>query len=189
MGHDLHGAGKSSYDLIDTKLLFSGLALRPGSTFLDLGCGRGNYAIAAAELIGETGHVYAVDAWEEGMEQLKSALKDRGIRHVSPILADIGQRLPFEDHSMDVCFAATVFHDLVRENVHHQALLEVKRTLKEDGTLAVVEFKKFAGKPGPSIEVKLSPGELVAILAPHGFFSRVSTEIGPHNYLTIFGLL
>ena len=189
MGHDLHGAGKSSYDLIDTKLLFSGLALRPGSTFLDLGCGRGDYAVAAAELIGETGHVYAVDAWEEGIEQLKSVLKDRGIRHVIPILADIGQRLPLKDHSIDVCFMATVFHDLVQENVHHQALLEVKRILKEDGTLAVVEFKKFAGRPGPAIEVKLSPAELVAILAPYGFFSRASTEIGPHNYLTIFGLL
>ncbi|MCK7503485.1 MAG: methyltransferase domain-containing protein [Desulfobacterales bacterium] len=140
----------------DPKLLFSVLALRPGSTFLDLGCGRGDYAIAASELIGGSGHVYAVDAWEEGIEQLKSALKDRGIRHVSPILADIGQRLPLEDRSIDVCLAATVFHDLVQENVHHQALLEVKRTLKEDGTLAVVEFKKFAGRPGPAIEVKSS---------------------------------
>lgn len=188
MGHDLHGAGKSSFDLVDAKLLFSGLALRPGSTFLDLGCGRGDYAVAVSELIGETGHVYAVDAWEEGIEQLRSALKDRGIRNVSPILADIGQRLPLEDHAIDVCFMATVFHDLVQENVHCQTLLEVKRTLKEDGTLAVVEFKKFAGRPGPAIEVKLSPGELAAILALYGFFSKGSTEIGPHTYLTLFGL-
>ena len=39
------GAGKSSFELIDSNLLFRELDLEPGMTVLDLACGKGAYPI------------------------------------------------------------------------------------------------------------------------------------------------
>ena len=67
MEKQVPGAGKSSFDLIDAKQLFERLSIKKGSTFVDLGCGRGEYAIEAALRIGQEGAVYAIDLWEEGL--------------------------------------------------------------------------------------------------------------------------
>ena len=38
-----HGAGKSSYDLVDHEKVIRAMRLRKGGTFLDMGCGSGDY--------------------------------------------------------------------------------------------------------------------------------------------------
>jgi len=67
------GAGKSSFELIDSTRLFRELNLKPGMTILDLACGKGAYSLAASERVGAGGSVYAVDLWEDGIAQLKLA--------------------------------------------------------------------------------------------------------------------
>ena len=74
----LPGVGKSSYDLIDPGALWAELNLPQGITFLDLGCGQGNYSLAVANLIGPTGVVYAVDLWEEGIASLQERAAREG---------------------------------------------------------------------------------------------------------------
>lgn len=181
-----HGAGKSSYDLIDVKALFSRLDLHNGSTFLDLGSGRGDYALAASAAVGERGLVYAIDAWEGSIQGLKTLMEEEGIENIRPILADAGEGLPIEDHTVDVCLMAVVFHDLVREQVHTPALAEIRRVLKPSGRLAVIEFKKREGRPGPSLEIKIAPEKLEEMLAPHGFLSDCTADFGPYTYLCLF---
>jgi SAM-dependent methyltransferase len=163
----IHGAGKSSFDLVDAGKLFEELHLEPGSVFADLGCGRGEYAVQAALKVGEQGTVYAVDLWEEGLVVLGTEAEFLGLHQLKVVAADICARLPIEDQSVDVCFVATVLHDY-------------------GGTLAVVEFKKFDGHPGPSIHVKLSPEEVERIVTPHGFTMRRVVDMGQYTYLILF---
>ena len=89
------GAGKSSYDLIDPGTLWAELNLPQGITFLDLGCGQGNYSLAAADLIGPTGVVYAVDLWEEGIAALKERAAREGRANLKALVAAAGQ-VPIE---------------------------------------------------------------------------------------------
>jgi ubiquinone/menaquinone biosynthesis C-methylase UbiE len=65
-------AGKSSFDLIDAAVFYRELDLKQGITFLDLACGRGAYCLQASEIVGSAGTVYAVDLWQEGIEQLRA---------------------------------------------------------------------------------------------------------------------
>ena len=85
------GAGKSSYDLIDPGALWAALNLPQGITFLDLGCGQGNYSLAASSLIGPTGAVYAVDLWEEGLAALKARAAREGRTNLKPLAAGAGR--------------------------------------------------------------------------------------------------
>jgi len=84
------GAGESSYDLIDPGTLWAALNLLRGVTFLDLGCGQGNYSLAAADLIGPAGVVYAVDLWEEGIAALQERAAREGRGNLKALVAPYG---------------------------------------------------------------------------------------------------
>jgi ubiquinone/menaquinone biosynthesis C-methylase UbiE len=183
-----HGAGKSSFDLVDIDLLFSEIGLQKDSVFLDAACGAGAYTLAASEIIHGSGQLYAFDLWEQGIDTLKQQLKTRGIRHVDARVVDVSEHLPVEDESIDIALAAMVLHDLMRDRTHSAALEEIKRVLKPEGRLGVIEFKKMNGPPGPPINIRLSPASLEDLLFPYGFQALKSLDLGPYSYLTIFTL-
>lgn len=183
-----HGAGKSSFDLVDADLVFGEFRLGGGISFLDLGCGRGEYAIAAASIIGDEGFVYAVDLWEEGIASLREQVAAKGIKNLKAMVADVGKMIPMEDNSVDMCFMATVFHDLVLADEADSALEEIFRVMKRDGLLAIVEFKKVDGPPGPPLSSRLAPEEVEEKVTPYGFELIKVTTAGAYNYLMIFRL-
>jgi ubiquinone/menaquinone biosynthesis C-methylase UbiE len=179
------GAGKSSFDLIDANKLLAALVLKPHMTVLDLGCGQGNYTLALAEAVGPAGLIYGVDLWEEGLTKLQEAAAIRGFDQVRTIRADVSGPLPLKDASVDVCLLATVLHDLVEAGTQAGALREAARLVKPGGVLAIVEFKKMDGPPGPPRHIRLAPKEVAELLAPYGFGQRRCEEVGPYTYLMI----
>ncbi len=183
------GAGRSSFELIDATLLLRTLNLREGMVFLDLACGEGYYAIAVAEVIGEKGRVYAVDLWEEGITHLRKEVSARGLKNIKAMVADVSKKIPLDDKEVDLCLMATVLHDLIQMKAHEGTLREVRRVLKPEGILAIVEFKKIDGPPGPPLHIRLSPGEVERMLDAHGFKKKWTQpqQVGPYNYLmTLF---
>jgi ubiquinone/menaquinone biosynthesis C-methylase UbiE len=181
-------AGKSSFDLVDTGVLFAATNLREDKVILDLACGVGNYALALAAHTGPGGTIHAVDLWEEGIAALRSEAVARNMAWIHPAVADISRRIPLDDDGVDVCLMATVLHDLKQDGTHTGTLNELRRVLKPLGTLVVVEFKKINGPPGPPLQVRLSPAETEALLEPFGFVCDRVVDIGPFNYLARFSL-
>jgi ubiquinone/menaquinone biosynthesis C-methylase UbiE len=179
------GAGKSSYDLIDPGTLWAELDLPQGITFLDLGCGQGNYALAAADRIGPAGVVYAVDLWEEGIAALRERAARAGRANLKALVAGAGQ-IPMANLSVDVGFMATVLHDLVEAGTAAGALAELARVIKPGGCLAIVEFAKIDGPPGPPRHIRLEAGEVEALVAPYGFARQKTVKLGPYNYVITF---
>ena len=182
-------AGKSSFNLVDSKKLFSELRLKENTTLLDLACGSGAYSIAASEYIGEEGQIYAVDLWKEGIDNLLKEVKIKQINNIHANIADISIHIPMESSCIDVCLMATVLHDLIQDDTDQETLGELKRVLKPNGSLAIIEFKKIEGPPGPPIQIRISPEKLDAILFSHDFRKVLTTDIGPYNYLSIFTFL
>jgi len=180
------GAGKSSFDLIDVEAFYRELDLKKGITFLDVACGRGAYCLKASEIIGSTGTVYAVDLWQEGIEQLKARAVEENALNIEAFVSDAGRHIPVDDQVVDVCLMATVLHDFVEDQISKEVLDEIVRVLKADGLLAIVEFKKIDGPPGPPLHIRLSPEEVDDMLAPYGFAKEHLAEVGPFNYLIFF---
>ena len=179
------GAGKSSFDLIDTEKFFQELDLQKGISFLDVASGRGAYSLAVSDIIGPQGSVVAVDLWTEGIEILKTAAQERGIENITAFVSDVGRRIPVEDQSIDVCLMSTVLHDLVDDRIDRGVLNEILRVVKPAGRLAVMEFKKIDGPPGPPKHIRLSPEEVADMLDPYGFKKERTVDVGPYNYLML----
>ena len=180
------GAGKSSFGLIDTAQFFRELDLQKGVTFLDVACGWGSYSLAASDIVGKDGRVYAVDLWEDGILNLRKETVSKGNQNIEAFVSDVGQKIPIENDCVDVCLMATALHDFVRDQVDRGAMKEVVRVMKPEGILVIVEYKKKDGPPGPPKPVRLSPQEVDALVSAYGFKQKRYTEIGANHYLQIF---
>ena len=179
------GAGKSSFELIDAEKLFQELDLQKGISFLDVASGRGAYSLAVSDIIGPQGSVFAVDLWAEGIEILKTAAQERRIENITACVSDVGRRIPVEDQSIDVCLVATALHDFVEDRIDRGVLTEIVRVVKPAGILAVMEFKKIDGPPGPPKHIRLSPEDVTDRLDPYGFKKERTADVGPYNYLIL----
>jgi len=184
-GHKPYGAGRSSFEFVDTDRLFRYLSLTQSTTFLDLGCGNGNYTLAAARAIGPQGVVYGIDAWEDGLDELKRRASSEGFHNITAIHVNVNEHIPLEDMTIDICFMATVLHDLLRENSGTTVITEAARILRPGGRLCIIEFKKIEDGPGPPLGVRLSPEEIENIITPSGFVKEYVTDIGPYHYLLV----
>lgn len=186
MGGTPIAAGKSSFELIDAQKFLEVLNLQAGRQVLDLACGRGDYAVAMAARVVPGGRIYAYDLHAPGIETLRAHVTHQKIPNIETEVYDVSRPLPLAEGSIDLCLLASVVHDLLQDGTEQGTLEQVARVLKPTGSLAVIEFKKIEGPPGPPIHIRLSSPELQALLAPFGFSSTAVAEVGPYSYLEIF---
>ena len=153
-----------------------------------MACGEGEYSIGFSKMIGDEGLIYAVDLWEDNIKRLKETMSSAGIRNVKAFMADVSKPMPIENDSIDVCLMSTVLHDLIQEKNADGAIKEAARVLKPHGLLAIIEFKKMDGPPGPPIHIRLRPQEVESIVELFGFNKKAMKEVGAFNYLMTFHL-
>jgi ubiquinone/menaquinone biosynthesis C-methylase UbiE len=173
------GAGKSSFELINPDKLTGMLPLKSRSTVLDLACGKGAYSIFLSEIVGDTGLVYGVDLWEEGLQILGKEIEEKNITNILPILNDATEQIEIDDYSVDVCLMATVLHDFEEMDKSSAVLKQIKTLLKPGGYLVIIEFKKIEGTPGPPIKIRLSEDEVEEMVTGYGFKKvEIGLDIG-----------
>ena len=105
--------------------------IQPGSRVLDYGCGPGGYVTGAAELVGESGKVYALDIHPLAIQRVQNIVNKRQLTNVETIRSDCPTGLP--DNSVDVVILYDIFHML---NDPQAILTELHRVLKKDGKLS-----------------------------------------------------
>lgn len=189
--------GRSTRDIIDPNSILNKIGLKKGDIFLDAGCGDGYISIAASSFVGEHGRVYALDIYEKSIEEVKREIDEKGIKNIVPLLADLTNKIPINDSSVDVLLMANVLHGFVANNEIAQVMKEVLRVLKKDGALVIVEFKKpvfTLFRPfrllenikllfvGPPMSIRLSPKKTAMLLKEYGFTESALFDAGRYHY-------
>ncbi|MCK4232201.1 class I SAM-dependent methyltransferase, partial [candidate division WOR-3 bacterium] len=105
--------------------------IKPGFRVLDYGCGPGGHSIAAAELVGEQGKIYALDIHPLAVKKIQKLASDKGLANTETICSDCATGL--ESESLDMILLYDVFHNLSNPD---DVLSELNRVLKPDGILS-----------------------------------------------------
>jgi ubiquinone/menaquinone biosynthesis C-methylase UbiE len=105
--------------------------ITPRSHVLDYGCGSGSYITAAAELVGDSGKIYALDIHPLAIERARRIASRNHLVNVETILSDCATGLP--DDSINVVLLYDVFHKLSDPDA---VLAELHRVLALDGILS-----------------------------------------------------
>jgi demethylmenaquinone methyltransferase/2-methoxy-6-polyprenyl-1,4-benzoquinol methylase len=139
--------------------------LEIGQTVLEVGSGTGFFTLDAAEIIGENGHLIAMDPLSDFVARLKSKVQDAGLKNVEVIQRDALQTGLAAD-TMDVVllFGVVPFPTLPLDRL----LPEMHRVLKTEGTMAVWLFPTTAGVP--------------TAISRSGLFKEIGKKNGVYSY-------
>jgi cyclopropane fatty-acyl-phospholipid synthase-like methyltransferase len=77
-----------------TRMIFAAAGIQPGMRVLDLGCGPGDVAFVAADLVGSDGHVVGVDRSPEALAQARLRAEQRGLAQVRFVEGDVHEPAP-----------------------------------------------------------------------------------------------
>lgn len=184
-GNARRRCGPSSFWVQDSELVFNALKLKAGDIFLDLGCGSGDYSLYAAKIVGDAGLVYAIDVWPEILEGIDDEACGQGLMNIRTIAGDIRKTLSIGDNCVDVCLLATVLHTLNLMNDGPELFSQIRRVLKKDGSLFIIECKKKEMPFGPPVHVRIAAKEAEEVITAHGFEKIGYTDLGC-NYMIQF---
>jgi ubiquinone/menaquinone biosynthesis C-methylase UbiE len=108
------------------------VGIKQGSHVLDYGCGPASYLLSLAELVGDTGRIYALDADPLAVRAAERIAARNKLANVSTILTDCSTGLP--SGSIDIVLLYDILHDLTEPE---KVLAELHRVLKQEGKLSI----------------------------------------------------
>jgi len=171
--------GKSSEKHLNKDIILKELNIISGQTILDAGCGNGYMSKEFSKLLNNTGKVYALDPDKAAIGVFEQETKGTNIE---AIVGDITKRTQIEDASVDLIYLSTVFHGF-SENDIDNFQEEVKRLLKPNAILAIVEIKKEETPFGPPLDIRFSPDELKETITLN---PKSLVEVGEYFYMQTF---
>jgi ubiquinone/menaquinone biosynthesis C-methylase UbiE len=134
------------------------LGIGPGMAVADLGAGDGRFALALAERVGPTGHVYATELSTSQLDHMRRAAAEAGLDNFSVIEAGTADtNLP--DECCDVLFSRNVYHHLTEPDAINA---DIRRALRSGGRLLVIDFE-----PGGPLDA-IRPPDTAARHGGHG---------------------
>jgi len=171
--------GKFSEGLLNEKIILANLDICPGQTILDAGCGNGYMAKNFSELLGKTGKIYALDPDNQSIENLKIEVEKTNIE---AFVGDITKPTKLKAASIDLAYLSTVFHIFTKSQIEG-FLTEIKRILKPNARLAIVNIKKEDTAFGPPVAMRSSPEELRQKVS---LLPKMLIEVNDYFYMQLF---
>ena len=158
--------------------LLRSFGLRTGDTIADIGCGPGFFTIPAAEIVGPSGKVYAADVQSEMIAAIMMRVADLDIHHVE-ILKTSETDVALPDRGVQMVWLAFVLHEMDQRAVY---LFRLRRTLRPDGRIVILEWEKKPTEVGPPVNERLTPEDILSDAKAAGYKVVEQRQISPDHY-------
>jgi arsenite methyltransferase len=162
--------------------VITALNLKPGEVIADIGAGSGYFTFRLARHVGNTGRVYAVDVSPDMIVHLNRRIRDLQLKNVVTILAAPDDPL-LADASVDRFFICDTWHHI---GDHPRYLTLLKKMLKADGQVVMIDFRKTETPVGPPLEMRIDRDDLLREMETNGFRLTAEHTFLPHQYFLVF---
>jgi predicted methyltransferase len=158
------------------------IGIRPGMVVADVGAGSGYMTTRLARLVGPGGMVYANDIQPRLLQILEQKAQTEHLANIVTVQGtDTDARLP--DNALDLALLVDVYHEFQ----HPQQMLQsIRRALKANGQLVLVEYRK----EDPTIPIadahRMSVADVRTEVQAEGFvFDRLIEQL-PRQHIIMF---
>jgi ubiquinone/menaquinone biosynthesis C-methylase UbiE len=158
------------------------ISLRKGMVIADVGAGTGYFSIRLARRVGPTGKVYANDLQPEMLDMLRANAAKAGVSNIEPVLGGVADpKLPI--NALDLVLLVDVYHEFSQPQ---QMLRHIRASLKPDGRLVLLEYRK----EDPSIPIrpehKMTVKDARTEVEAEGYKLDQVIETLPRQHIIIF---
>ncbi|WBW95593.1 class I SAM-dependent methyltransferase [Oceanirhabdus sp. W0125-5] len=135
------------------------LGIEKNDTIADIGCGIGYFTIPAAEIVDINNRIYGLDISQEMLDEVEIKAESLGIKNITNVKTD-EYDLKLPDNSVSFGLMVNVLHEIEDKE---RLLKEINRITKENGKLAIIEWKKKETKMGPPVHHRISKDEVIKL--------------------------
>lgn len=142
---------------------------------LDIGCGIGYFTVPAAKIL-KNNKVIGIDIIPEIIGIAKE--KAHGISNIQFRTSE-EYNFPVENNSIKYVLISNVLHEVEDRKRYFN---EIKRVLKEDGYLLIIDWEKRQMELGPPVHERISKDEMLELCDNAGFTLVEVVEINTNHY-------
>jgi len=158
------------------------LGITEGDVVADIGAGVGFFSLLAAERVGRTGKVLAVDVQQEMIDGLEMMIERFGHENIVPILGDVDDpKLP--DDSVDHVLIIISYHEFSHRV---EMMRHIRKAMKRDGQMLIVEYKAEDLDSRVQPLHKMSEAEIMEEIPALGFRRDRVIDIVPSQHIFVF---
>jgi ubiquinone/menaquinone biosynthesis C-methylase UbiE len=158
------------------------LAIRPGMTVADVGAGTGFFTVRISKRVGAKGEVIATELQPEMLRLLDHRVSSERITNVR-LIRGTEHKSNLPERCCDLVLMVDVYHEL---SDPPGVMAGVRRALKPNGRLALVEYKGEDPDIPIKPEHKMTLAQIKKELEPLGFAFVESREELPDQRVVIF---
>jgi ubiquinone/menaquinone biosynthesis C-methylase UbiE len=154
------------------------LGLSSTDIVADIGCGIGYFTIPAAGMLNNENTVYALDTSDQMLEEVKKRTAAAGVSNIIAIkTSEYDLKLP--DESVTFALLVNVLHEIEDKA---QFITEVRRILKAEGKIAVIEWEKENMEVGPPKDHRIGKEETAALLKSFDLIAGGAIKLASEFY-------
>ena len=155
------------------------IGLRPGTIFVDVGCGEGFFAIPAAKMVGKKGKVYGVDIYNEAVEHLRMKSANEELNNLEARVGAAEETVICKGCA-DIVFFGIDLHDFTDPG---KVLANARKMLKPTGRLVDVDWKKEPMQFGPPLQMRFDEKKASGLIESAGFKIDETKKEGAYHYI------
>jgi ubiquinone/menaquinone biosynthesis C-methylase UbiE len=175
--------GRAIYDKREE--ILDAMGLKPGMDVADIGAGSGLISRLIAKRVAPNGTVYAVDIAKSMIDHIKTTAADEHLPNLKAVLGD-PKSPKLAPNSLDVVCIIDAYHHF---EYPAEMLAEIKKALRPDGVLMLIDFKRIEGISREYIlkMVRAGEGTFTDEFLNAGFeIIEKRDDMFPENYLMKF---
>lgn len=178
----LEGPDRDAYQRPDQ--IMDALQIGENSVVADLGAGGGWFTVRLARRVGPKGWVYAEDIQPEMIQAIERRVKREGLNNVKTVLGTpTDPKIPAG--TLDAVLIVDAYHEMEQPVT---LLRNLAKSLKPTGTIGIVNYNKDGGGPGPALDERVDPEQVIRDARAAGLELRKRENFLRYQYLLTFGV-
>jgi ubiquinone/menaquinone biosynthesis C-methylase UbiE len=153
------------------------IGLKSGDSLVDIGCGPGLFALAAASIVGPKGMIFGLDISPEMIGDLNKSAASLGLTNVRAMLTkETESDLPRE---ASFYLMVNVFHELADRPAY---LRNIRRSMGSGSRLVVIDYYRKKTLHGPPLSERMPLTETKALLGEQGLAVMRTWRVNEDEY-------